>query len=155
MNRRHLIASLIVMPVALEALAAAEPDQPGQPILGPAVFEWDQMKPVKTATGEVRSLCKQPTATLDQLEMHISTLDPGKESHPPHRHVNEELIVLREGHCETLSNGKWVKVEPGSVVFNASNSLHGFRNVGTTPAVYTVINWSPNQNGCGSASPSA
>ena len=153
MNRRHLIASLIAMPAALESLAAAaEPDQPGQPILGPTVFAWDQMKPKKTPTGEVRSLCKQPTATLDQLEMHISTLDPGKESHKPHRHVNEELIVLREGHCETLSNGKWIKVESGSVVFNASNSLHGFRNVGATPAVYTVINWSPNHNGCGSAS---
>jgi hypothetical protein len=32
------------------------------------------------------------------------------------------------------------------VVFNASNSLHGFRNVGTTPAVYHVINWSPNKD---------
>jgi hypothetical protein len=32
------------------------------------------------------------------------------------------------------------------VVFNASNSLHGFRNVGTVPAVYHVINWSPNKD---------
>ncbi len=148
MNRRDLIASLIAIPCALDPLASAAGDQP---ILGPTVFNWDGMKPVKTPTGEVRSLCKQPTATLNQLEMHITTLNPGQNSHPPHRHVNEELIVLREGHCETLSNGKWVKVGPGSVVFNASNSLHGFRNVGTMPAVYTVINWSPSQNGCGSA----
>jgi len=116
------------------------------PVLGPTVFSWDQMKPVKTATGEVRSLCKSPTATLDQLEMHVTTLNPGQTSHPPHRHVNEELIILREGECETLSNGSWVKVGPGSVVFNASNSLHGFRNVGTVPATYHVINWSPNKD---------
>ena len=80
MNRRQLIASLIAMPAALETLrrrGAGPPGQPIQPILGPTVFEWDQMKPVKTATGEVRSLCKQPTATLAQLEMHITTLDPG------------------------------------------------------------------------------
>ena len=117
-----------------------------EPVLGPTVFSWDQMKPVKTATGEVRSLCKSPTATLDQLEMHVTTLNPGQTSHPPHRHVNEELIILREGECETLSNGSWVKVGPGSVVFNASNSLHGFRNVGTVPATYHVINWSPNKD---------
>jgi uncharacterized cupin superfamily protein len=104
------------------------------------------MKVVKTKVGEVRSLCKQPTATLDQLEMHVSTLKPGLMSHPPHRHVNEELIILRDGECETLSDGNWVKVGPGSVVFNASNSLHGFRNVGTTPATYHVINWSPNKD---------
>jgi XRE family transcriptional regulator, regulator of sulfur utilization len=141
-SRRDAVAGLLTLPVLLEAFAHGGS---AQPVLGPAVFEWDEMKPVKTATGEVRSLYKGPTATLDQLEMHVSTLNPGLASHPPHRHANEELIILREGECETLSNGKWMKVGPGSVIFNASNSLHGFRNVGTTPAVYHVINWTPNR----------
>lgn len=140
-TRRDAIAGLAALPAALKALAAPE----DHAIMGPTVFNWNDMKPKKTATGEVRSLCKSPTATVDQLEMHVTTLNPGMESHPPHRHVNEELIILREGDCETLSNGTWVRIGPGSVVFNASNSLHGFRNVGTTPAVYHVINWSPNK----------
>lgn len=142
-TRRDALVGLLAAPAALKAFAAAAEEQP---ILGPTVFHWEEMKAVKTNVGEVRSLCKAPTATLDQLEMHISTLNPGLESHPPHRHVNEELIILRDGECETLSNGKWVKVTPGSVVFNASNSLHGFRNIGTTPATYHVINWSPNKD---------
>jgi len=108
-------------------------------------LEQMQERMKKNDKGEVRSLCRTPTATIDQLEMHITTLHPGTASHEPHRHVNEELIILREGECETLSNGKWVKVEPGSVVFNASNSLHAFRNVGKTPATYHVINWSPDR----------
>ncbi len=141
-SRRSAVAGLFALPALLEAFALADD---AKPVLGPTVFAWDEMKPVKTATGEVRSLCKSPTATLDQLEMHVTTLNPGLASHPPHRHVNEELIILREGECETLSDGKWVKVGPGSVVFNASNSLHGFRNVGTAPAVYQVINWSTNK----------
>jgi uncharacterized cupin superfamily protein len=131
------------MPSAFNAVAA---ESGNQPVMGSTVFNWNDMKPEKTATGEVRSLCKSPTATLDQLEMHVTTLSPGQASHAPHRHVNEELIILREGDCETLSNGNWVKVGPGSVVFNASNSLHGFRNVGTTPATYHVINWSTNKD---------
>jgi quercetin dioxygenase-like cupin family protein len=142
-TRRDALAGLLAMPAAL-SLSAEAADGPS--VLGPTVFHWDEIKAVKTKVGEVRSLCKGPTATLDQLEMHVSTLNPGLESHPPHRHVNEELIILREGECETLSDGKWVKVNPGSVVFNASNSLHGFRNVGTAPATYHVINWSPNKN---------
>ena len=142
MTRRDVMVGLLAMPSALTVSAMAADDQH---IMGPTVFDWNEMKPVKTATGEVRSLCKSPTATVDQLEMHVTTLNPGQSPHPPHRHVNEELIIMREGECETLSNGKWVKVSPGSVVFNASNSLHGFRNIGTTPAVYHVINWSPNK----------
>jgi XRE family transcriptional regulator, regulator of sulfur utilization len=126
--------------------AAPQSAADAKPILGPTVFKLDEMKVTKTATGEVRSLVQQPTATVDQLEMHVTTLNPGMMSHPPHRHVNEELILMDNGECETLSDGKWIKVGPGDVVFNASNSLHGFRNVGTTPATYHVINWSPNKD---------
>jgi quercetin dioxygenase-like cupin family protein len=149
-TRRDALVGLLAAPGSLGALgaltafAAAAPAE--EPILGPTVFHWEDTKPTANKVGEVRSLCKAPTATLDQLEMHISTLNPGLESHPPHRHVNEELIILRDGECETLSDGKWVKVTPGTVVFNASNSLHGFRNVGKTPATYHVINWSPNKD---------
>jgi quercetin dioxygenase-like cupin family protein len=147
MNRRDVMIGLMAIPSALNAVALAGDDQHAEhAIMGPTVFNWNDMQARKTATGEVRSLCKSPTATVDQLEMHVTTLNPGQTSHPPHRHVNEELIIIREGDCETLSDGKWVKCGPGSVVFNASNSLHGFRNIGTTPATYHVINWSPNKD---------
>ena len=143
-TRRDTIAGLVALPAALSGLGKPGDSRPGDlPIMGPTVFNWNETKPEKTATGEVRSLCKSPTATVDQLEIHITTLNPGMEPHPPHRHVNEELIIIREGECDVLSNGSWVKVGPGSVVFNASNSLHGIRNVGTAPAIYHVINWSP------------
>ena len=142
MTRREIIAGLASLPSAVSALAAA-PE--GEHIMGPTVFHWNDMHFRKTATGEVCSLCKAPTATVDQLEMHVTKLNPGMEPHPPHRHINEELIILREGEVETLSNGVWVKAGAGSVIFNASNSLHGLRNIGTTPAVYHVINWSPNK----------
>lgn len=147
MTRRNVIAGLLAMPSVLSAGATAGDE--AQEILGPTVFEWDKMDFQKTPTGEVASLCKQPTATVDQLEMHVSKLNPGMASHAPHRHVNEELIIIREGQCETLSDGKWIRVGPGSVVFNASNSLHAFRNTGTTEAVYHVINWSPNKTAAG------
>jgi quercetin dioxygenase-like cupin family protein len=81
------------------------------------------------------------TATLDQLEVHETTLNPGKSPHAPHKHPNEEMLVIRQGTVEALVNGEWKRVGPGSVIFNASNKLHGLRNVGTEPAVYTVINF--------------
>jgi uncharacterized cupin superfamily protein len=141
-TKRDIAVALITLAgtAGLGAAALAE----GK-ILGPTVFDWNKMVATKTAVGEVRSLQRGPTATLDELEMHITTLNPGQTSHPPHQHLNEELIILREGECETLSDGKWVRLGPGSVIFNASNSLHGLRNVGTTPATYHVINWSPNK----------
>ena len=73
--------------------------------LGPAVFDWAKMEPKKTDVGAIRNLVRQPTATLDELEMHVTTLNPGLASHPPHTHPNEELVIVREGTVEVLNGG--------------------------------------------------
>ena len=106
-------------------------------------FDWTSVAPTKTAVGEVRQFLRAPTATLDELEIHVTTLNPGQTSHAPHQHPNEELIIVREGTVETLSLGTWTRVGPGSIIFNASNELHGIRNVGAGPATYHVVNWTP------------
>jgi quercetin dioxygenase-like cupin family protein len=116
--------------------------RPQTPVMHSKVFDWNSFTVNKTAVGESRQVVRSPTPTLDELEMHITTLNPGQTSHPPHQHPNEELIIIREGTVETLSLGEWKRLGPGSIIFNASNELHGIRNVGTTPATYHVINWS-------------
>ncbi|MES2443529.1 MAG: cupin domain-containing protein [Pseudomonadota bacterium] len=110
-------------------------------ILGPAVFDWNHMAVIKTDVGALRPVVRAPTATLSELEMHITTLNPGLSSHPPHQHPNEEMVIIREGTVETLSGGTWKRLGPGSVIFNASNSPHALKNVGDTPATYFVVNW--------------
>ncbi len=147
-TKRDIIIACTSVAATLAVVTAtgfAQTHAPTQAILGPATFDWNSMTVTKTDVGEVRSLYRGPTATLDELEMHVTTLNPGNTSHPPHSHINEELVIIREGTVETLSGDKWVRLGPGSVIFNASNSLHGLRNVGTTPATYHVINWSPNK----------
>lgn len=84
-----------------------------------------------------------PTATLDKLDVHATTVNPGQQPHDPHRHWEEELIVVKEGTIEAMQNGETTVVGPGSVIFEASNELHGLRNVGDTPATYLVIKWFP------------
>jgi quercetin dioxygenase-like cupin family protein len=136
-TRRDLFVALIAITATAGAFAVANSTQ----VLGSAVFDWNSIPVKQTNVGSVRSFVKEPTATLEELEIHVTTLDPGKMSHPPHKHPNEELIIIRQGTVETLSNGEWKRVGPGSVIFNASNQLHGLRNVGTEPAIYHVINW--------------
>ena len=140
MNRRELFAALTATAVAGEALAFADPTPAPTPVMGSKVFDWNSFTDKPNANGSVRTVCSTPTATLENLEIHITTLDPSKSPHPPHKHPNEELIIIRQGTVETLSNGEWIRVGPGSVIFNGSNQLHGFKNVGTEPAIYHVVN---------------
>ena len=109
--------------------------------IGSTVFDWDKLEVRTTATGSVRSVARAPTTTLDQLEMHITTLNPGQVSHAPHKHPEEELLIVKEGQVETLQNGVATRCGPGSIIFHASNDLHNIRNVGTTAATYHVIQW--------------
>ena len=95
----------------------------------------------KTPIGESRKVFRAPTATLDELECHVTTLNPGELAHPPHQHPDEELLIIKEGTVEALVAGEWKRVGAGSVIFQASNQLHAIRNVGDTPATYHVIKW--------------
>ena len=137
-SRRDIVVALVAAAVAWSATAYADGRAA---VLGPAVWEWNGLQAKPTDVGALREVVRRPTATLDELEMHVTTLNPGLASHPPHTHPNEELVIVREGEVEVLSGGDWKRLGPGSIVFNASNSPHALRNVGSGPATYHVINW--------------
>lgn len=106
-----------------------------------SAFEWNALKVTPTKVGEKRAVFDSPTETLENLEMHVTTLNPGEFAHPPHQHPEEELTIVREGTVEALVNGELKRVGPGSVIFQAPNRLHSLQNVGTTRVVYHVVKW--------------
>jgi len=137
-TRRDLVVAFIAISVTLGVVALADQKAP---VMQSSAFDWNSIPVKQTAVGSTRSFFRAPTATLDELELHVTTLNPGQASHPPHQHPNEELVIIKEGTVEALVQGEWKRLGEGSVIFNASNQLHGLKNVGTTPATYHVINW--------------
>ena len=137
-TRREMVMAFAGAAVALAGTAVLPARATVQ---GSTIFDWNDMKPQPTKVGAVRRLCQVATATLDELEMHITTLNPGETSHPPHKHPDEELLIVKEGTVESLVNGEQRRVGAGSVIFQASNQMHGIRNVGDGPATYHVIRW--------------
>lgn len=135
---RDIFAASLGVAATLGVVTFAQSEQP---IMRSAIFDWNEVPVKHEEVRSVRQFFQAPTATLDELELHVSTLKPGDTSHAPHRHVNEELVIVKEGTVEALVNGEHKRVGPGSVIFNASNELHGIRNVGDGPATYHVINW--------------
>jgi len=73
------------------------------------------------------------------LEAHETTLQPGSMPHPPHHHLHEEMFLIREGTLEVTINGKSTRIDAGGAAYVASNSVHGIKNVGATPANYFVV----------------
>ena len=136
--RRDLLTALVASGITLACVSIAQ--EPGK-LLDSTAWKWQDMPAKKTDVGELRSVVREPTRTLDELEMHITTLNAHTASHPPHTHPNEEIVIVREGTLQAHVNGKEVVVGPGSVLFFASMQPHAVQNIGDVPATYFVINW--------------
>jgi len=120
----------------------------GPALLTSGVYAWESFPIEKTASGERRAVFDAATATVDRLETHVTTIGAGKASHAAHRHPDEELIYVREGVIEATINGVSTLAPAGSVIFFASNDLHGMRNAGDQQASYFVLRWtSPGKEG--------
>jgi mannose-6-phosphate isomerase-like protein (cupin superfamily) len=107
--------------------------------LASAVYDWERMQPVTVSNGVRRAVFDGPTATLDKINCHITTLNPGEVSGPPRLHLQEEVIIVKEGTIEATYDGHSQTVGPGSVIFFASHATTRLRNPGKVPATYTVI----------------
>lgn len=102
-------------------------------------FEWNSLQVKTNITGSSRKIFEGPTANLEMLECHASTLNPGLTNHAILKRPNDEIIIVKEGTIEAFVGDQWVRVGPGSVVFNAANVAQSMRNPGNVPATYYVI----------------
>jgi quercetin dioxygenase-like cupin family protein len=73
------------------------------------------------------------------LQAHETILGPGAETHAPHKHVHEEIVILVEGTLEWYLEGRTERVESGSVLYFGSNQMHSVRNAGASPCRYYVV----------------
>lgn len=133
-------AAIAALAVSLALPLAASADDAAKP-LDSTAWQWAALVAKKTDVGARRDVVQAPTRTLDELEMHISTLNPHTASHPPHTHPNEEMVIVKEGTLQAHVNGKEIVVPAGGVLFFASMQPHAVQNIGDTPATYYVINW--------------
>jgi quercetin dioxygenase-like cupin family protein len=140
-SRRDCLVALLAVSTTLATVAWAQVS--ALPVLHSTFFDWEKLKVDETPTGEKRNIFVDRTATMDRLSCHATTVNPGQASHPPHKHLEEELIIIKEGTFEVMQNGKTSKVGPGSVIFEASNEMHGMRNVGETQGTYFVVKFWP------------
>jgi quercetin dioxygenase-like cupin family protein len=114
-----------------------------QAVLATTFVDWDALSPGPTPVGTIRHVFDNPTSDLDKLEVHITTLNPGAESHPPHQHPWEEMLLIKEGDFEVFANGRKQHAGAGDLVFLAANDPHNARNSGRLPGTYYVINFVP------------
>ena len=137
----------MLLPALAAASASAQTAQ-GQgdtsveklPRLETKAFIFDELPVTTNGQNRQRRMFTGKTHTGFKLESHQSDIAPGEVNHPPHQHLREEMMLVREGLMELTVAGRPMRLGPGCVGYIGSNELHNAKNVGTTRAHYFIVN---------------
>ena len=131
-TRRDLLKLLPAAPFALSAAGASK--------LPNAVVEPETASLKKLPFGDAHVYFEGAT---DQVRSMVggSLLLAVGQSDPPHKHEEEEFMVIAEGTAEILVDGKTVRVKPGSMMYCGANKTHGISNTGKVPVLFYYYKW--------------
>jgi len=144
MNRRTFLASAVALPSAFahaqnqaqEQITHVDTKQGGTPLQS-SVVKGKNLPPEGNSPGaKARVHFNGPTKQLAAVATGMVTLEPGSRPHPPHRHPEEEFVIIASGTGEIEIEGVVTPVESGDVMYAEANVLHGIKNTGSTVMVF-------------------
>lgn len=108
---------------------------------GSFTINWNDLEVGKTDKGHRRAFFNRPTSQLEKFEMHTTALNAGFNSHAPHTHKEEEIILLLKGNVEMFIAGQLYQAKAGDMVFLASGISHALTNTGKEQCEYFAFQW--------------
>jgi (S)-ureidoglycine aminohydrolase len=111
---------------------------------GSLMKDWSELAMKKTDRGESRPIFDRPSSMFVRFDVHATALNAGFDSHLPHTHRAEEIILLTKGNGEIQIGQTLHKVSEGDVVFLEANVLHAFKNTSKQQCGYYAIQWHTN-----------
>ena len=128
----------------------------GAPMIATAIHHFDLPLASPAKQWEPFHAFRGPTRTFADMSCHASVLVPGHSPHPPHAHVEEELLIPLVGEAEiviaTSPDDPAPRVErlaPGAFVYYPAWQHHTIRNAGTDPIAYLMFKWAAAPHGDG------
>ena len=105
------------------------------------VYHLAALKTEKKETSVRTQILEGKGAVPEYLEIHTTTIGPGKAAHAAHKHDDEEMIIVKEGKIKVTIEGNSKVLGPGSVALAMPGDMHGFENAGTANATYYVLRY--------------
>jgi mannose-6-phosphate isomerase-like protein (cupin superfamily) len=129
----------LLFPALAAAQQRSQPAAAEKAVLPSKAYPLEQLTGRQTETIKSYQILNGDTHSGCFVDLHESELPGGMAPHPPHKHLHEEMLFIREGQMEVTINVQSTILGPGSCAYLASNDLHGYRNPGTAPVKYFVL----------------
>lgn len=99
--------------------------------------EFDMNRAKETKSGYQYWFADKNFTQENTLKMSI--VAPGRSTHAPHRHPEEEFFYVLEGKATFYLDGKTVEAGPNTSLYCPPNAEHGISNAGPDDLKYLVI----------------
>ena len=97
---------------------------------------------------KAHSLFRGATPDVKEMRCHASVLDPDRQPHPPHRHDDEEVLVILDGEADLVwgdagDPARTVKhrAERGTFAYYPAGFPHTIHNPTGEPVTYLMFKW--------------
>jgi quercetin dioxygenase-like cupin family protein len=143
MNRRDFLASAVAIPISIKQVAEqithVDAVRTGANLKSSVVKGKDLPSTGDSPGAKAKVHFNGPTDQLATVAAGVVTLEPGSRPHPPHRHPEEELMVVADGTGEIEVAGVVTHVEAGDMMYAEANVLHGITNTGSTMMTFYFV----------------
>ena len=102
----------------------------------------EQAKVTETGPwGEFHTYIDSGTTATAAVMSGYADIQPEKQIHAPHSHVDEEFMYLVEGSGKWTIGDRTQSAKAGDVLYAAPNVVHGLRNSSDKPLKFFVVKW--------------
>jgi len=84
----------------------------------------------------------QDTHALKPVLVGVAKIDAGQQIHPPHRHADEEYLMVTKGRGEWYLNGETRPANEGDILFTRAWDYHGVKAADDSPLEFVVFKYS-------------
>lgn len=96
--------------------------------------DWNEVVFQPHGKGGIRRMFDRATAMTRRFEMHVTTLNAGLWSHPPHTHRAAEILLMVDNTAQERIDGKLHPATVGDLIFLESNVPHAIQNTSRGPS---------------------
>lgn len=99
-------------------------------------IDWKEVAFKSHDKGGIRRMFDRATAMTKRFEMHVTTLNEGLWSHPPHTHRAAEILLVVESTTQESISDTLHAATVGDLIFLESNVPHALKNTGKGACMY-------------------
>jgi uncharacterized cupin superfamily protein len=93
-------------------------------------------------------LFRGSTPGIGDMGCHVSILDPGRQPHPPHRHAEEEILLILDGETDLVLEADGDpeavsrhRAQRGTFAYYPTGFAHTIHNTADRPVTYAMFKW--------------